>query len=199
MTIHHIDKPKAVIDVIDNREGGDDVYVNVTELCSNCNHDHVSQNLCLEGGTCKCSNGTGKEINKISTSAWMTVMKERYELVSLKGRKDSNGFDFTEFNESIEIKPTGALPTTKKRLVFPILLFIAIVGPVAYLTVHFATLDAPLNLERVLVIGFFLFLCFGFGISIWDEFFSPEVTSYCDKKYEAKYDIMKSQSKPPFF
>ena len=198
MTMHQIDKPKAVIDVFDNREGGGDMHVNVTEICSNCNHDHVSQNLCLEGGRCKCSNGTGKTITKIPISSWMTVMKEKYELVSLEGRKDSNSFDFTEFKKSIDIRPAYALPTTKKRLIFPILLFIAIVGPVVYLTLLFVTLEEPLNTGRVLVIGFFLFLCFGFGYGLWDQFFSPEVTSYRDKKYEAKYDIMKSNSDAPF-
>ena len=36
----------------------------VVQLCSNCSHDHQSQNICLENGTCKCTNVDGKELGR---------------------------------------------------------------------------------------------------------------------------------------
>ncbi len=44
-------------------------YKHVIQLCSNCFHDHQSQNICLEGGTCKCSDGDGKELGEYANNS----------------------------------------------------------------------------------------------------------------------------------
>ena len=38
-------------------------------LCSNCAHDHISQNLCLENGICKCNNGNAKDLGHYEGSS----------------------------------------------------------------------------------------------------------------------------------
>ena len=81
--------PKAIACMTDPDESTDG-GITVTILCENCSHDHQSQNLCLEHGTCNCINGTGKDLGLIPLDAWVGGLEKNYELTSLKGRKDDH-------------------------------------------------------------------------------------------------------------